>query len=372
MGLVLFYSLLLISGIIVSQSINLCGINGCLRFLTNLCLAYIMMEVGREFVVDKSKLASYGKDFIFAFLAAALPWVLCAIYFIAVLHAGWKESFLVGIFSAPTSAGVLFAMLAAAGLGTTWVFKKAQVLAVFDDFVALLLLIPLQIVFIGIKPELFAVVLTMIVLLAAAFHWLHQWRIPAGQYWLIFYSLLVVLASAAVHEFSGMELGVLLPAFALGSVLYNPHLSGGSDRSYDKKHQEPRRGTVVWLDRLIKGLFMFLVGCALPKMQVQGINIGVFALHVLALTVLSNLGKCFLFFCYRKEADWHKRLALSVAMFPRGEVGAGVLLVAIGYGVGGAVVSLSILSLALNLVLTGFFIAVVMALLKPAGTVRVS
>ena len=48
-------------------------------------------------------------------------------------------------------------------------------------------------------------------------------------------------------------------------------------------------------------------------------------MHVLALTVLSNLGKMFPAFCYRREAHWRERLALAIGMWPRGEVGAGVL-----------------------------------------------
>jgi len=51
--------------------------------------------------------------------------------------------------------------------------------------------------------------------------------------------------------------------------------------------------------------------------------------HVLAITLLSNLGKCFPYFCYNKEATWKERLALCVALFPRGEVGAGILILSI-------------------------------------------
>ncbi len=47
-------------------------------------------------------------------------------------------------------------------------------------------------------------------------------------------------------------------------------------------------------------------------------------------------------------------------MFPRGEVGAGVLLLAINYGLGGIATTLAGLSLALNLLLTGGFIGFVL------------
>ena len=44
--------------------------------------------------------------------------------------ATWKETLLDGRFAAPTSAGVLFSMFAAAGLGSTWLFRKARILAI--------------------------------------------------------------------------------------------------------------------------------------------------------------------------------------------------------------------------------------------------
>jgi len=46
-------------------------------------------------------------------------------------------------------------------------------------------------------------------------------------------------------------------------------------------------------------------------------------------------------------------------MFPRGEVGAGVLLVALGYGLEGLPLTFAVFSLALNLLLTGVFLIAV-------------
>ncbi|MCX5681088.1 MAG: cation:proton antiporter, partial [Candidatus Omnitrophica bacterium] len=290
--------------------------------LTNLCLAYIMMEVGLEFDLDKTRLKSYGLDFFFAFSAAALPWILCSVYFMSVLQTNWQASFLIGVFAAPTSAGILFAMLAAAGLGTSWIFRKAQVLAVFDDFVAILLLIPFQIIFIGFKPGLIFAVFFMVLFLVIAFRWLHALNIPTGKYWLLLYGMAIIGVQHLVYETTKMDVGVLLPAFAFGAILHNPHLHKKNDLSYDKIHQEPVKVRFLMMDRLIKGFFMFLVGCSLPKIQLQDVGILFFVGHVVALTLLSNLGKCFLFFCYRQEASWKNRLALSIAMFPRGEVGA--------------------------------------------------
>lgn len=372
MILVIAYSVLLILGIICSQALNFTVAHDFVKTLTNICLAYIMMEVGVEFALDKTRLKSYGLDFIYAFLAAALPWIFCAVYFIVLLKATWQEAFLVGVFAAPTSAGILFAMLAAAGLGATWLFRKAEVLAVFDDFVAILLLIPFQIIFIGFKPQLFFIIFFMIMFLGTAFHFLHKARLSIERPWLLFYGTLIVIIEYVLFREAQIDIGVLLPSFAFGAMLFNPHLRRKTDPNYDKTHQEPIKKRILMMDRFIKGFFMFLVGCSLPKIQNNGISHLVFIEHILVLTLLLNLGKSFLFFCYRKEADWRNRLALSIAMFPRGEVGAGVLLVAMGYGIGGLVLSLSILSLALNLVLTGIFITVSMALVQKGkqGVVR--
>ena len=83
---------------------------------------------------------------------------------------------------------------------------------------------------------------------------------------------------------------------------------------------------------------------------------GLIFLHVLAVTVISNLGKMFPAFCYRGEAHWRERLALAIGMWPRGEVGAGVLVISLSYGIGGPIITIAMLSLALNLLLTGLFI----------------
>ena len=60
-----------------------------------------------------------------------------------------------------------------------------------------------------------------------------------------------------------------------------------------------------------------------------------------------------------------ERLALGIAMFPRGEVGAGVLLLALKYEITGLPTTVAILCLALNLILSGVFITAVIFLIKP-------
>ena len=82
---------------------------------------------------------------------------------------------------------------------------------------------------------------------------------------------------------------------------------------------------------------------------------------------------------YTNEATVRERLALSVGMFPRGEVGIGVLLVSLeifrqqNMLESPAVqqsMTIGALSLALNLVLTGFFIILVIRLLNRPSSLR--
>ena len=111
---------------------------------------------------------------------------------------------------------------------------------------------------------------------------------------------------------------------------------------------------------------MVLVGLAMPPIMIAGGSWLWIAAHVLFITTLANLGKMFPLFVYRKEAHWKERLALCVGMWPRGEVGAGVLIISLSYGIGGEMVTVAALSLALNLLLTGVFIYIVKRLLASA------
>ena len=66
---------------------------------------------------------------------------------------------------------------------------------------------------------------------------------------------------------------------------------------------------------------MFLAGMALPPIQLGAMGLGVAVIHVILITILSNLGKCVPLPAYGDEVSIRQRLALSVGMFPRGEVG---------------------------------------------------
>jgi Kef-type K+ transport system membrane component KefB len=97
---------------------------------------------------------------------------------------------------------------------------------------------------------------------------------------------------------------------------------------------------------------------------------GTIAIHVMAITLLSNIGKMFPALCYRKDASRKERLALAIGMFPRGEVGAGMLVLSLSYGIAGPALSVAVLSLALNLLCSGLFIVVIKKLVSPGVEIQ--
>lgn len=392
MGKVALYSTLLVLGLIVSQFYpglmpeQAPTVAIIIKLATFVCLAFIMIHVGHEFEIDKSKLGTYGWDYVVAMTAAAFPWIFVAAYFIFAMKDSslwgnwdaWKEALLVGRFAAPTSAGVLFSMLAAAGLAATWLFKKARILAIFDDIDTVLLMIPLKMMIIGPKPQLAVVVLVMAMLLWIGWKYLHAIDIPITWPWVIGYSVVLValcesfyIVTELVQPGGGIHFEVLLPAFILGCVIRS-HPSGGDDHVKADPANNPHYSrSAIFVSGFISAAFMVLVGLSMPAVaQLLGkggessVSWWSIAAHVLVVTVLSNLGKMFPAFCYRSEASFRERLALAIGMWPRGEVGAGVLVVALSYGMQGPYVLVAMLSLALNLVLTGVFIVFVKKLIR--------
>lgn len=396
MGKVFFYSLLLIAGLVGSQVIppmlgeNFATLQPWLKFLTFTALAYIMIHVGYEFDIDKSNVRQYGWDYAVAMTAAAFPWVFAAAYFIFVMgkpgdatsSKAWIDALLLGRFASPTSAGVLFSMLAAAGLAATWVFAKARILAIFDDIDTVLLMIPLKMLIVGPRWQLAIVVVVMVVMIWLAWKYLHALRLPLTWAWVLLYAVLLALACESVYYGSKMidrtvpiHLEVLLPAFVLGCMIAKRPggAHGGGHASGEAADSHARSEAIA--STVITGLFMFLVGMSMPSIASmtsaeggQTLDWTTIAMHVLAITFLANLGKMFPAFCYRREAPLRERLAVCVGMWPRGEVGAGVLIVSLSYGISGPDVIVGMLSLALNLVLTGVFILIVKRLIGPTPT----
>ncbi len=376
---VLSFSAFLMAGLFVSQYLpvwaggNYNAVKAVSNVLLYVCLSFIMINVGREFEVDKSRWQTYAKDYGVAMATAAVPWFLIAIYYVFVLlppeywnsWEAWKENLLLSRFAAPTSAGILFTMLAAIGLKTSWVYKKIQVLAIFDDLDTILLMIPLQIMMIGLRWQLLVIV--FIVFLLLSFGWKQLGKYDWRQDWkaILVYSAVVFACTQAVYliskhlygEAGSIHIEVLLPAFVLGMVMKH------------KEHDTPAERKV---STGISFLFMFLVGMSMPRFlgvdfaeaslgqhSVTGsqemMSWGMIMLHVLIVSLLSNIGKLFPVFFY-KDRKFSERLALSIGMFTRGEVGAGVIFIALGYSLGGPALIISVLTIVLNLILTGIFV----------------
>ena len=377
---VLSFSAMLMIGLLLSQSIPGVLSEGSyelarhgIEILLGVCLAFIMINVGREFEVDKSNIKVYAKDYLVAMLAAAMPWLLIAAYYIFVLMpsswwsqaAVWKESLLLSRFAAPTSAGILFTMLAAIGLQKSWIYKKIKVLAIFDDLDTILLMIPLQIAMIGMQWQMGVILFVVIVLLWIGWKNMSSYSLRADWKSLLLYSALTYGVTYVVYlltdhffgEEGSVHIEVLLPAFVLGMVMKHGSKPSEADN---------RAANVVSL------VFMLLVGMSMPLIHLEEspqqtdsviaslpmISWGSIALHVVVVSLLSNIGKLVPMLFYR-DHSLKERFALSVGMFTRGEVGAGVIFIALGYHIGGPVLLISVLTLVLNLVLTGGFVLIV-------------
>jgi hypothetical protein len=428
---VLVYSILLFIGLGLSQILpDLLGsaqepVAFVVRVLTMIGLAFIMIHVGFEFHIDKSNLKQYGWDYVVAFTAATFPWVFVTAYFTFVMLPpeiwgsleAWKETLLAGRFAAPTSAGVLFSMLAAAGLGATWLFRKARILAIFDDLDTVLLMIPLKMLMVGIAWQLGLIVVVMVAFLLIGYVWLHRVSLPVTWGWVLFYAVLIAGGSELLYAGSKIvdasvpiHIEVLLPAFVLGCVARPRGSKAGEDveaveHALHDILERPREKRIA---AIVSAAFMVVVGLSMPTIfggpdfehptpssvslhaaapervvddpalhggkeeekytstvtaSQPSMGWDMIVIHVIVLTILSNLGKMFPAFCYRKEAHWRHRLGVAIGMWPRGEVGAGVLVLSLSYGIGGPVVTVAMLSLALNLALTGVFILMVKKLI---------
>ena len=376
---VLTFSLLLVLGLVASQLLpgllgaDYASFKMCSDTLLYVCLAFIMINVGREFEIEKGEWRSYVSDYFIAMATAAVPWIFITLYYMFVMlpsvywgdAEAWKENLLLSRFAAPTSAGILFTMLAALHLKSSWMYRKIQVLAIFDDLDTILLMIPLQILMIGLKWQMFAIVGVVVVLLIAGWRWQARWNVRQDWKRILGLSAVVCVLTQALYIVTARWYGpensihieVLLPAFVIGMLM---------------KHREIDTPTERRAATGISFLFMLLVGMSMPL--VTGASAadaaaaatsitasqpmmpwGVLILHVVAVSALSNIGKLVPVFFYR-DRKLSERLALSIGMFTRGEVGAGVIFIALGYSLGGPALIISVLTLVLNLILTGGFV----------------
>jgi hypothetical protein len=240
----------------------------------------------------------------------------------------------------------------AAGLATTWLFKKVRILAIFDDLDTVLFMVPLQMIYIGLEPQIIFILITTVLLLIIAYRYLHRVPLPTSKLCIFMYALILTSSVELLKAVDVLDLEILLPAFALGCIIKAPH------KNTNKEVFSAR------FDTSLKFIYMFLVGCSLAKISFNHTSWAVVALHVIILTTLANLGKLFPMFCYKKEVGLRERTALSIAMWPRGEVGAGILMISTQYQLPPIALELAGLSLTLNLALSGLFIYMVIWLLK--------
>ena len=192
---------------------------------------------------------------------------------------------------------------------------------------------------------------------------------------ILFYAVLTCGITQAVYlvskyfygEDASIHIEVLLPAFVLGMVMRHKHI--------DTKVEHNVATAVSFL-------FMFLVGVSMPvffgmdfaAQSAEATTITgaqpmmswpVIILHVVIVSFLSNIGKLFPLFFYRERRK-RERLALSIGMFTRGEVGAGIIFIALGYNLGGPALMISVLTIVFNLILTGIFVVWVEKLTRSA------
>ena len=386
---ILLFSFFLVIGLVVSQFLpgmvgeNYSMVKTISNTLLYVCLAFIMINVGREFEMDKTRWKSYTEDYFIAMATAAFPWIFVALYYMFVLlpdiywssGEAWKENLLLSRFAAPTSAGILFTMLAAAGLKASWAYKKVQVLAIFDDLDTILLMIPLQIMMVGLRWQLGVIILIVMVLLMLGWKKMGTYNMRQDWKAILLYAIVTLAITQGVYlvskhfygEDASIHIEVLLPAFVLGMIMKHKHIDTKVEHN---------------VATAISFLFMFLVGVSMPvffgidfaKQSAEAATITgaqpmmswpMILLHVLIVSFLSNIGKLFPLFFYRDRRK-RERLALSIGMFTRGEVGAGIIFIALGYNLGGPALMISVLTIVFNLILTGIFVVWVEKLTRSA------
>ncbi len=405
---VLWYSLLLAVGVIVSQFLNGRG-QTVINLLTMFCLSFIAVHIGYGFELTRSQPKKYAWDYVVGTTTTVFPWLFCAVYFVFAMAPAplwrtrdmWWEALILGRFAAPTSVGLLFSMLAAVGLSATWLYRKARILAIFDDLDSILLFIPLKIFLLSMSLKLVAVVFVTFGLLWVVWRYVHAVNLPVSWPWVMLYSAIIVgisegisLGGKRIDDSVPVKMEVLLLAFILGCMLArapgHSFEKGDGSEGQARGLYSPREQSVM---TIVSACFMALTGLSmppfagLPEATVQAATTlgpkyegippealalkeqfpgwGLVAFHVLMITVLSNIGKMFPALCYRREVSWRERLALAIGMFPRGEVGAGMLVLSLSYGIHGPALTVAALSLALNLLCSGLFILAIKRLVEP-------
>lgn len=111
-------------------------------------------------------------------------------------------------------------------------------LAIFDDLDTILLMIPLQILMIGLRWQLFVVVVIVFLLLWLGWKKLSTYELRQDWWAILTYSVVVFGVTQLVYllskyyfgEEGSIHIEVLLPAFVLGMVMKTRHVESRGER----------------------------------------------------------------------------------------------------------------------------------------------
>src|SRR5262245_60583102 len=120
---VFLYSFLLTAGLCLSWWLGGKG-QAMATLLAMFCLSFIMIRTGYGFEVASVQSRNFFWDYVVSTTTTLFPWLFCTMYFVFAMAPAelvrsrdmWWEAAALGRFAAPTSVGLLFPMLAAAGL----------------------------------------------------------------------------------------------------------------------------------------------------------------------------------------------------------------------------------------------------------------
>lgn len=357
-------------------------------------LAMIMIPVGHECDIEKKGFWSKHRiDIGVSSGSATLPWLLVSLFFhffILQPESWWTwhgvlESALIGRFAAPTSAGILLTLLDQAGLKETWTRKKAQLVVILDDIETVILCVGLVALHSGAIGPAAIVIAISLLLLAGGWRWMGKCNLPVGWKSVAVYSLTIVavcksieLVSHSINSAHPLHIEPLLPAFILGFIIRRHHRSDSETTSQDdeiavdlEQRHVPEASTTLPPSEAderafsrIKLGFMFLVGAGMPAISLgSASSVGTVMFHVACVSVLMIAGKLVPLFAYRNQSI-RQRLALCACLQPRGEVGAGIILMSLSQGISQQAVTIALLALTVNLLMTPIFIMIAKRLLE--------
>merc|ERR1712137_936299 len=395
---ILVYSFLMCLGLAISQYIPQAEddeFGFYVRLPAGIALSYIIVHVGLDFEIVKWRLPTYALDFFVATSAALVPLLVIFGYlkYVCGSHSlpphwyvkdalGTSQGLLLSVFSAPTSAGMLISMMEAADLKHTWVFKKASMLAILDDIDSLVFIAFMRILAIpGESVDLahFGPVITTVGLLMLAWFNIHKYVIPHSWPWVMAYAIIIGtclwcvegLTRSYPHNHWIFVVAVLIPSFTLGCLTYDPKMETSQSYKHIEielsekfiEQQEYIDSHAPCMETFMGCAFMFFVGLSMPGLGALGhIHVSAVVFHVAMINILMLLGKLLICFFYSDETDRTQRLALGLAMCPRGDIGASVIIITIQTLKGQinvAYLGIVVLSVITNLVLSCFLIVYV-------------